>query len=63
VRPVDDSPSLARSFEEAVDGMISVVGGMIVVVGYLIPIGVLGGGVWGAGRVFRRRAAPAVPSV
>jgi hypothetical protein len=63
VRPVDDSPSLARSFEEAVDGMISVVGGMIVVVGYLIPIGVLGLVVWGAGRVFRRRPAPAVPSV
>jgi hypothetical protein len=66
VRPVDDSPSLARSFEEAVDGMVSVVGGMIVILGYLIPIGVLGLVVWAASRLFRRRPAaqaPAVPAV
>jgi len=63
LRPVDDGPSLARSFEEAVDGMVSVVGGMIVVVGYLIPIGVLGLLVWGGSRVVRRRpAAPAPPA-
>ena len=62
VRPVDDEPSLARSFEEAVDGMVSVVGGMIVVVGYLIPIGVLGVVVWGAGRVLRRRPIPQAPA-
>ena len=64
VRPAEDSPSLARSFEDAVDGMVSVVGGMIVVVGYLIPIGVLGLVVWGAGRVLRRRPAGGeVPAV
>ena len=63
VRPVDDEPSLARSFEEAVDGMISVVGGMIVVVGYLIPIGVLGLLVWGLGRLVHRRPAPQAPAV
>ena len=63
VRPVDDSPSLARSVEDAVDGMVSVVGGMIVVVGYLIPIGVLGLVVWGAGRVLRRRPVPPAPAV
>jgi hypothetical protein len=62
VRPVDDSPSLARSFEEAVDGMVSVVGGMIVVVGYLIPIAVLGLLGWGAGRVMRRRPVPQAPA-
>lgn len=56
IRPVDDGPSLARSFEEAVDGMVSVVGGMIVVVGYLIPIAVLGLAVWAAGRLVRRRS-------
>ena len=61
-RPVDDQPSLARSFEEAVDGMVSVVGGMIVVLGYLIPIAVLGLVVWGASRVLRRRPAPAAPA-
>jgi hypothetical protein len=63
VRPVDDEPSLARSFDEAVDGMVSVVGGMIVVVGYLIPIGVLGLVVWGAARVLRRRPMPQAPAV
>jgi hypothetical protein len=62
VRPVDDEPSLARSFDEAVDGMVSVVGGMIVVVGYLIPIGVLGLLVWGAGRLVRRRPMPQAPA-
>jgi hypothetical protein len=63
VRPVDDEPSLARSVDEAVDGMVSVVGGMIVVVGYLIPIGVLGLVVWGAGRLVRRRPMPQAPAV
>lgn len=63
VRPVDDSPSLARSFRDAVDGTVSVVGGMIVVVGYLIPIGVLGLLVWGGTRLLRRRPAPASPAV
>jgi hypothetical protein len=63
VRPVDDKPSLARSLDEAVDGMVSVVGGMIVVVGYLIPIGVLGLLVWGAGRLVRRRPMPQAPAV
>ncbi|HVL06655.1 MAG TPA: DUF4349 domain-containing protein [Acidimicrobiales bacterium] len=62
VRPVDDGPSLARSFQEAIDGMVSVVGGMIVVVGYLIPIGVLGLLVWGGSRVVRRRPAPPAPA-
>ena len=61
-RPADDKPSLARSLEEAVDGMVSVIGGMIVVLGYLIPIAVLGLVVWGASRVLRRRPAPAAPA-
>ena len=59
VRPVDDSPSLARSFEDAVDGTVSVVGGMIVVVGYLLPIGLLGLLVLGGSGVRRRRPPPA----
>jgi hypothetical protein len=63
VRPVEDKPSLARSFEDAVDGTVSVVGGMIVVVGYLIPIGVLGLLVWGVGRLVRRRPIPQAPAV
>jgi hypothetical protein len=65
-KPVDDeSPSLSRSFERAVDGTVAVVGGMIVVVGYLVPIAVLGLLVWGASRIFRRRppVAPEAPAV
>lgn len=57
VRPVDDGPSLSRSFEDAVDGMVSVVGGMIVVIGYLIPLGALGLVAWAGSRVVRRRPA------
>jgi hypothetical protein len=64
VRPVDDSPSLAGSFGDAVDGMVAVVGGMIVVVGYLVPLAVFGLLGWGASRVLRRRRpvvqAPAI---
>jgi len=63
VRPVDDEPSLARSFEQAVDGMIEVVGGMIVVVGYLVPIAVLGLLGWAGSRVWRRRPVPQAPAV
>jgi hypothetical protein len=62
-RPVDDRPSLARSFEQALDGMVSVVGGMIVVVGYLVPVAVLGLVLWGGSRVFRRRAVRQAPAV
>jgi hypothetical protein len=63
-KPVDGSPSLARSFERAVDGMVAVVGGMIVVVGYLVPIAVLGLLLWGASRLFRRRPAlPQAPGI
>ena len=57
-RPVDDEPSLARSFEQAVDGMVAVVGGMIVVVGYLVPVAVLGLLVWAGSRISRRRPSP-----
>ncbi len=57
-RPVDDQPSLARSFEQAVDGMVAVVGGMIVVVGYLVPLAVLGLLGWAGSRVWRRRPRP-----
>jgi len=61
LRPADDDRSLAKSFEQAVDGMLAVVGGMIVVVGYLVPIAVLGLLGWAGSRVLRRR--PAVPAV
>ena len=62
-RPVDDGPSLARSFEQALEGMLEVVGGMIVVVGYLVPIAVLGLLGWAGSRVLRRRPVPQAPVV
>ena len=62
VRPVEDR-SLARSFERAVDGMLAVVGGMIVVLGWLVPLAALGLIVWGGSRVLRRRPAPHAPAV
>jgi hypothetical protein len=58
-RPVDDR-SLGHSVEQAVDGTFAVVGGMVVVVGWLAPVALLGLLGWGGTRVFRRRpAAPA----
>jgi hypothetical protein len=62
-RPLDDGPSLAHSFEQAADGMLAVVGGMIVVVGYVIPLAVLGLLGCAGSRVLRRRPAPQVPTI
>ena len=62
VRPVDDR-SLAASFRQAVDGTVAVVGGMIVVVGYLVPIAVLGLVGWAGARVLRRRPVPQAPAI
>ena len=59
--PVDDR-SLAHSFVRAGDAMVAVVGGMIVVMGWLIPLGALGLVVWGASRLRRRRPAVQVPA-
>ena len=63
VRPAEDDRSLAHSFERAVDGMLAVVGGMIVVVGYLVPIAVLGLVGWAGSRVVRRRPVPQAPAI
>src|SRR5205085_12339133 len=54
-RPVDDDKSLAHAVRRSVDGAVAVVGGMIVVVGWAVPIVVLGLVIWGARRLFRRR--------
>jgi len=54
-RPVDDDKGLANAFERAVDGSVAVIGGMMVVVGWAVPIVVLGLVVWAASRLFRRR--------
>lgn len=54
----EPASSLARSFEQAVDGALAVVGGMIVVLGWLTPLAVLGLLGWGAARLRRRPAGP-----
>jgi len=54
-RPVEDDKGLAHAFRRSVDGAVAVIGGMIVVVGWAVPIVVLGLVVWGASRLFRRR--------
>ncbi len=59
VKPATDR-SLAHSVRQAVDGTLAVAGGMIVVVGYLVPIGVLGLVSWGGSRALRRRPTPRV---
>ena len=54
-RPVEEDKGLAHAFERSVDGAVAVVGGMIVVVGWAVPLVVLGLVIWGASRLFRRR--------
>lgn len=49
----EPATGLARSFEQAVDGAVAVVGGMVVVLGYVVPLVILGLLAWGAGRVIR----------
>ena len=50
---------LAHSFTRAVDGAVEVVGGMLVVLGWLTPIAMLGGLVWVGTRLRRRSAGKA----
>jgi hypothetical protein len=59
-RPVDDDDEgLANAFRRAVDGAVAVIGGMILVVGWSVPIVVLGLVIWAVSRLFRRRRPPA----
>ncbi len=61
-RPVDDDEGLANAFRRSVDGAVAVVGGMIIVVGWAVPIVVLGLVIWGLSRLFRRRPPTATPT-
>jgi hypothetical protein len=56
--PVDDDKGLANAFRRAVDGAVAVIGGMILVVGWAVPIVVLGLVIWAVSRLFRRRRPP-----
>ncbi|MDQ6726435.1 MAG: DUF4349 domain-containing protein, partial [Actinomycetota bacterium] len=62
VPPVDER-SLAHSLQRGFDGMLAVVGGMIVVLGWLVPVAVLGLLGWGASRLRRRRPPAPAPVV
>jgi Domain of unknown function (DUF4349) len=54
-RPVEEDKSLAHAFRRAVDGALAVVGGMIVVIGWAVPVVALGLVVWGISRLVGRR--------
>jgi len=59
--PAEPVDGLARSLRQAVRGSVSVVGGMIVVVGWLTPIALFALAGWGVvrlGRRLRRRPSP-----
>lgn len=52
--PAEPASVLSRSFERGLDGALSVVGGTMIVVGYLLPILALVILVWGARRLTGR---------
>lgn len=58
----EPATGLARSVERALDGAVAVLGGMIVVVGWLTPVAVLGLLVWVGVRLRRRSNRPATPA-
>lgn len=58
----EPATGLADAFERAVDGAVSVLGGMIVVVGWLTPVAALMLLGWLGTRLRRRPAAPVAPA-
>lgn len=55
----EPATGLVRSFERALDASVAVAGGMVVVLGYLLPLAVVGLFAWGATRLARIRRRPA----
>jgi hypothetical protein len=53
--PNTENPSLADSFELAVQGFLRIVGAIVIGLGYLIPLGVIALLVWGVLTLVRRR--------
>jgi hypothetical protein len=49
------TPSLLTSWRLAWQGFVRVIGAVIVGLGYLIPVGVIGGAIWGLTALARRR--------
>jgi len=61
-QPPKPDRGLAHSWRHAVDGALAVLGGMIVVAGWLMPLAVLGLLGWGASRGLRRRSLRRLPA-
>jgi hypothetical protein len=59
IRPLDERPAIAEFVEIAVDGFITVVGSLIVIVVALAPLALLAGLVLLAWRAYKRRPRPA----
>jgi Domain of unknown function (DUF4349) len=53
--PDTENPSIADSFELAVQGFLRIVGAIVIGLGYLIPLGVIALLVWGVITLVRRR--------
>jgi hypothetical protein len=58
-QPADiENPSLGRAFARGVQGLLSVLGAILIGLGYLVPLVVLGGAVYGVVWLVRRRRQP-----
>ncbi len=53
--PDTENPSIADSFELAVQGFLRIVGAIVIGLGYLIPLGVIALLAWGVLTLVRRR--------
>lgn len=60
--PEEPATGLARSFERAWDGAIAVIGGVVVVVGYLVPLVLIALLAWAIFRLATRHRRPATPA-
>jgi len=50
-----DNPSLSSAWDRSLQGFLRVVGAVIVGLGYLIPLALIGGAIWGVLTLVRRR--------
>lgn len=60
--PEEPASGLARSFERAWDGAIAVIGGVVIVVGYLVPLVLIALLAWAIFRLATRHRRPATPA-
>ena len=50
-----DNPSLSSAWDHALQGFLRVLGAVIVGLGYLIPLALIGGAIWGVVTLVRKR--------